>query len=419
MAKYIIDGGTRLRGTTYINGSKNAALPMLAASILTDEPVALHNVPMIRDVMILLDILRHLGTTVEIDDHTVRLQTKTVATTRLPDELASKLRASILLIGPLLARAGQVILRHPGGCILGRRPVGSHFDALQALGATFQQDDSHYYGKAVQLIGARMFLDEVSVTATENALMAAVLTHGTTIIEPAACEPHIVSLGRMLEQMGADIEGLGTHTITVRGVEALRGTEATVNSDEIETGTLAIAIGLTHGSGTLMNVPTDSLTSIRHKLSQMGIVTELSGTSLKVGVRDRFSPARIQIDTWPRLPTDLQPQLTVLATQADGQSLVHDWMYDRRLLYIDELVRMGANVLLCDPHRALVSGPTPLRGRTIPSPDLRAGMAFVLAGLIAEGQTTVEHVEMIERGYEKIDERLRSLGARIIRVEES
>lgn len=401
-----------------MNGSKNAALPMIAATLLTEDACTINNLPIIRDVLIMLDILRHLGADVEVTDRTVRIQAKKIITTRIPDELAHKLRASILLLGPLLARTGQIVLPHPGGCILGQRPVGTHFDALQALGATFQQDESHYYGKAVQLIGARMFLDEVSVTATENALLAAVLTHGTTIIEPAACEPHVVSLGQMLIQMGANISGLGSHTITVEGVTALHGAEVTVNSDEIETGTLAIAIGITHGKGTLTNVPVNNLASIRHKLNQMGIVTEIKGTSMDVSARNKFSAARIQIDTWPRLPTDLQPQLTVLAMLAEGQSLVHDWMYDRRLLYIDELVRMGGNILLCDPHRALVSGPTAIKGRKFISPDIRAGMALVIAGLVAEGQTTVEHAELIERGYEKIDERLRTLGARIVRVED-
>lgn len=417
MVKYIIEGGHRLKGDVTINGSKNAALPMLAASLLTEQPCTIEHVPMIRDVEVMLDILRHLGAVVEVDNHTVRVQTKEIITSQPPDELVSRLRASILLLGPLLARCGTVSMRHPGGCVLGKRPVGTHFDGLTALGAQFQQDDLRYYGKAAQLIGSPMFLDEVSVTATENIMMAAVLAHGTTVIEPAATEPHIVSLGLMLKAMGAKIDGLGTHTVTIRGVAKLRGAKAVVNSDEIETGTLAIAVGITHGQATLRGVDPHNLGSIRHKLNQFGILTELEGLNLHVSSRSSFKAARIQIDTWPRLPTDLQPQLTILATQSEGTSLVHDWMYDRRLLYTDDLVTMGANILLCDPHRALVAGPTPLKGKTIISPDIRAGMAFVLAGLIASGKTTIEQAHLIERGYEKIDERLRQLGAVIERIE--
>lgn len=417
MVKYIIEGGHRLKGDVTINGSKNAALPMLAASLLTDQPCIIERVPMIRDVEVMLDILRHLGAVVEVGGHTVRVQTKEIVTTQPPDELVSRLRASILLLGPLLARLGTVSMRHPGGCVLGKRPVGTHFDGLTALGAQFQQDDTRYYGKAAQLIGSTMFLEEVSVTATENIMMAAALAHGTTVIEPAATEPHIVSLGLMLKAMGAKIDGLGTHTMTIRGVTKLRGAKRVVNSDEIETGTMAIAIGITHGQGTLHGVDPHNLGSIRHKLNQFGIESELEGTSLHVSSRASFKAARIQIDTWPRLPTDLQPQLTILATQSEGTSLVHDWMYDRRLLYTDDLVSMGANILLCDPHRALVAGPTPLKGKAIISPDIRAGMAFVLAGLIASGKTTIEQAHLIERGYEKIDERLRELGAVIERIE--
>lgn len=416
MVKYVIEGGHRLRGDISVNGSKNAALPMLAATLLTEEKCTIQRVPMISDVKVMLDILRHLGAIVEIDGHTVTVEVPKLVTTQIPDELASKLRASILLFGPLLARAGAITMRHPGGCVLGKRPVGTHFDGLQMLGAKLQQDDIRYYGKAAQLMGTRMFLDEVSVTATENIMMAAVLAHGTTVIEPAATEPHVVSLGKMLMGMGAKIEGLGTHTLVIHGVQKLHGTTAAVNADEIETGTLAVAIGITHGKGTIHDIEPENLASIRHKLDQFGIITEIEGKKMHVRARDTFRATRVQIDTWPRVPTDLQPQLTVLATQAEGTSLIHDWMYDRRLMYTDELAKTGANIMLCDPHRALVTGPTQLHAKTFVSPDLRAGMAFVLAGLIADGKTTIEQAHLIERGYENIDERLRQLGAKIERV---
>lgn len=417
MVKYTIEGGHKLRGDVTVNGSKNAALPMLAATLLTNGRCVIERVPMISDVEVMLDILRHLGAVVDVQDHTVAVQTPQLISSQIPDDLASKLRASVLLLGPLLARVGTVTMRHPGGCVLGKRPVGTHFDGLQAIGATFQQDDLRYYGKAAQLIGAHMFLDEVSVTATENIMMAATLAHGTTVIEPAATEPHVVTLGNMLIAMGARIEGLGTHTIVVHGVDQLSGVTATVNADEIETGTLAVAIGLTRGSATIHHIDPHNLASICHKLNQFGVITEIEGTKMHVRGRENYKAARIQIDTWPRLPTDLQPQLTVLATQAEGTSLIHDWMYDRRLMYIDELSKLGANVMLCDPHRALVSGPTPLHGKTIISPDIRAGMAFVLAGLVSSGKTTIEHAHLIERGYENIHERLAAMGAQIERVE--
>ncbi|HEY1074101.1 MAG TPA: UDP-N-acetylglucosamine 1-carboxyvinyltransferase, partial [Patescibacteria group bacterium] len=415
--KYVIEGGHKLRGEITVNGSKNAALPMLAATLLTSEKCTLHRVPMIRDIHVMLDILRHLGATVEIDGNTVSVETPHLVTTQIPDDLASKLRASVLLLGPIIARAGKITLRHPGGCVLGKRPVGVHFDALQALGATFQQDEIKYYGQAAQLIGSRMYLGEASVTATENAMMAAALAHGTTIIEPAACEPHIVSLGKMLNDMGAHVEGLGTHTITIRGAKSLNGTTAHVNADEIETGTLAVAFAITRGSGTIVGVEQENLSSIIYKLNQFGVITEFEGNKLHIRSRETYKPTNIQINIWPLFPTDLQPQMTILATQAEGNSLIHDWMYDRRLLYIDELVKMGGTIMLCDPHRALVTGPTKFSGKTIISPDIRAGMAFVLAGLIASGKTTIEQAHLIERGYENIHERLNSLGAKIERIE--
>lgn len=417
MIKYIIEGGHKLKGTVEANGSKNAALPMLAATVLTKEQVVIKRVPMIRDVKVMLDILRNLGAVVEIEDHTVTVHAAKIVTTQIPDDLASKLRASILLMGPLLARVGTVQMRHPGGCVLGKRPVGTHFEALAALGAKFQQDETRYFGQASELTGAQMYLGEASVTATANAMMAATLAKGTTIIEPAACEPHIVTLGNMLIEMGAKIEGLGTHTITIKGVDELKGVKTEVNSDEIEVGTLAVAFGTTRGHGTITGVNPENLHSIRHKLHQFGIMTEIEGKSMHVKAKDKFTATNLSVNIWPMFPTDLQPQMTILATQAEGTSLVHDWMYDRRLMYIDELAKLGANVMLCDPHRALVAGPTPLSGKTIMSPDIRAGMAFVLAGLIADGTTTIEHADLIERGYENIVERLNSLGAKIERVE--
>lgn len=416
--KYVIEGGQKLKGRVRANGSKNAALPMLAATLLTDEPCVIKRVPMISDVKVMLEILRQLGAVVTIDDHTVTVHTAKVTTAQIPDELASKLRASILLMGPLLARVGKVQMRHPGGCVLGKRPVGTHFEALHALGARFEQDETRYYGQANELVGTTMYLGEASVTATENAMMAAALAKGTTVIEPAACEPHIISLGNMLEAMGAKVEGLGSHTLKITGASELKGGTFEVNADEIEAGTFAIALGITHGSGTVEGVNPEHMKSICRKLNEFGVITEFEGNDMHVKAKDTFTATPIKINIWPvETPTDIQPQMTVLATQAEGTSLVHDWMYDRRLMYIDELAKLGANILLCDPHRALVAGPTQLRGKTIMSPDIRAGVAFVLAGLIADGTTTIEHAELIERGYEDIVNRLAALGAKIERIE--
>lgn len=419
--RYTISGRYKLRGAIRVNGSKNAALAMVAATLLTDKPCVIRRVPAIGDVSVLLDILRHLGAVVESRDHSITIQTAKITTTQIPDELAGKLRASILLLGPLLTRIGRVTTRHPGGCVLGKRPVGTHFDALTALGAHFEQDENYYHGRVGELKGANIYLGEASVTATENTLMAAVLAEGVTSIEPAACEPHVTNLGRMLMAMGARIEGLGTHRLVVHGVNQLKGGVFDVNADEIEAGTLAIALSLTGGKGVVEDVEPADLRSIAHKLNQFGITTrfERAGSRWDMAVDsiEQLQAASVQINIWPMLPTDIQPQMTVVATQAEGTSLVHDWMYDRRLMYIDELVKMGANILLCDPHRALVAGPTKLHGTTIMSPDIRAGMAFVLAGLVAHGTTTIEHAEMIERGYEDIVHRLGALGAKIERRE--
>lgn len=416
--KYLIQGGATLKGSIKVNGSKNAALPMLAATLLTTERCTIKRVPMISDVKLMLDMLRQLGAVISIEGDTVSVQTERVVAHQIPDEMASQLRASILLLGPMLARVGKIQMRHPGGCVIGKRPIGTHFEALGNLGATFEQDENRYFGQAGDLKGAKMFLGEASVTATENAMMAAVLARGTTVIEPAACEPHVVSLGKMLVGMGADIEGLGTHTVTIKGTTSLKGGTFEVNPDEIEAGTLAIAIAITKGNGTIEGINPNDMKVITRKLNQFGVLTEFEGTQMHVKTDGQFTATPIKINVWPvECPTDIQPQLTVLATQAHGTSLVHDWMFDRRLMYIDELAKLGANILLCDPHRALVAGPTKLRGKTIMSPDIRAGMAFVLAGLIAHGTTTIEHAELIERGYENIVDRLNSLGAKIERIE--
>ena len=417
MAKFIIEGGHKLKGTVEISGSKNAALPCLAATLLTNKPCILENVPEINDVRVMLELIKTIGGRVEkLNGNCYKIHTPTIKSTTLPSNLATKLRASILFMGPLLARAGKIKMVHPGGCIIGKRPIGTHFEALSQLGATFGQDSHYYWGKVDQLKGEKIFVDEVSVTASENTIMAASLAEGKTEITPAACEPHVVNLCQMLKKMGAKIKGEGSHTIKIEGVKHLKGCRHRIIADEIETGVFAIAAVITGGKITIKKAPLDNLDSILHKLSQMDVQWQIKNKNITIYPGKKLKASRIQIDTWPRLPTDIQPPFTILATQAKGESLIHDWLFERRLLYLDQLIKMGARIDLYDPHRALVHGPTKLQGGEIRSPDIRAGIAFVLAGLAARGKTTVYGAEMIERGYEKIEEKFKKLGAKIKRV---
>lgn len=418
--KFIIEGGIPLEGEVITPGCKNAALPIIAACLLTDEECVIENVPNIFDVHVMLDILTDLGAKIQwLDKHTVSIHCQKITKHQLDPEKVRLLRASILFMGPLLARLGKIEMFHPGGCVIGRRPVDVHFEALRNLGATITQDGVNYYAQADKLVGKQMFLDEVSVTATENAVMASVLAKGETIITPAACEPHVVDLVNFLKKMGADIIGEGTHTIKIRGVKKLKGTKYKIIPDQLDAGTFAVAAAATKGHIIIKNIIPLHLECIVHKLKEMGVNLDLRENELEVFPSPNLKAAKIQIDTWPRLPTDLQAPFCVLATCSQGTSLVHDWMYERRFGYIDELIRMGANITLCDPHRALVTGPTKLYGTKIISPDIRAGVALIIAALIAQGKSEIENIHLIERGYEAIDERLRKLGAKIQKVKKT
>ncbi|TSC65949.1 MAG: UDP-N-acetylglucosamine 1-carboxyvinyltransferase [Candidatus Berkelbacteria bacterium Gr01-1014_85] len=415
MFQFRIQGRRPLTGQVTISGSKNAALPAMAAALLTDEPVKLTNLPAIRDVHTMAAILESLGAKVnQLDRHSFEITAKGVKSTSLDYLMGRRLRASILLLGPLVAKHGRAILPHPGGCVIGTRPVGTHFDALRALGATVEHQNEYYVTEAPQgLTGAYIYLDEVSVTATENAIMAAVLAKGQTTIRPAALEPHVVSLCQMLIKMGAKIEGLGTHTLVIEGVDRLHGCEHRIIADEIETGTFAVAAALTQSAITINEIPED-LDPIVHKLTAFGVDLDWQRTKHRLEIRpSQLKASKIQVDTWPRFPTDLQPQFGVLATQAEGTTLIHEWMYENRLNYLEQLETMGAKVNRLDPHRAEVIGPRRLQGQIIDSPDLRAGIAFVLAGLAAEGETVVTGAELIKRGYQDIVQKLSQLGAEI------
>lgn len=416
MAKFIINGGKPLSGQVQIYGAKNAVLPEMAAAILAKGKVTLDNVPQISDVEVMSDILEDLGAQVKkTGDHCLEIDPTGINKTEISQNFARRLRASVLLVGPLLAKLGKVILPFPGGDIIGRRSLTTHLKAFEAMGARISRQDDHYKITAEKLKSAEIYLDEASVTATENIVMAACLTFGETIIRFAAAEPHVVDLCEMLSKMGAKISGAGTNTIKIKGVKSLSGIDHKIIPDQIDAVTFACAGIVTKGEVVIKGVSREILYPVLHKFDQMNVDYQMDKDSLIVRP-SRLKAAKIQTSPWPGFPTDCQPPFTILATQSRGVSLIHDWMYERRLLYIDELIKMGANITLCDPHRILVSGPTALSGTKLFGPDIRAGVALILAALAARGKTEIDNVELIDRGYEAIDQRLKNLGADIERI---
>lgn len=424
MERFIIEGGTQLRGTVTPSGNKNAALPILAASLLTDQPITVRNVPRIRDVEDMLALLAGLGVEIrESSPHNLVLHARNVRTTELDREICAQIRASILFAGPMLARAGQVRLPLPGGDVIGRRRVDTHLAALRALGADIRLNDG-FDLRTTGLRGKEIFLDEASVTATENALMAAALAKGTTIIRNAASEPHVQDLARFLNQMGACISGIGSNTLTIEGVDALHGAECEVGPDYIETGSFIGLAAVTRGELLIQNAAPEHLLMVFLAFERLGVKCEVRG-------RDVFVPAqqalkivsdahnavpKIDDGIWPAFPTDLMSIALTVATQCEGTILIHEKMFDGRMFFADKLVSMGARVILCDPHRAVVVGPSELHGERLESPDIRAGMALLLAALCARGKSTIHNIGQIDRGYERIEEKLQKLGASIERV---
>ncbi len=415
MARYIIDGGTPLRGTVEAAASKNAILPIMAATLLTDDECVLTNVPQITDVIVMGNLLRRLGAEVEgLGSKTVRICCRGVGETELAPDLVGRMRASVVLVAPLLARLGRVTTAHPGGCVIGQRNIDTHLEALEALGATVREAHGVYTVEATGLHGASIFLDEASVTATENTVMAAALARGTTVIKHAACEPHVVDLCNFLVKMGARIKGIGSNLIKVEGVDGLHGAAHDIISDHIDVGTFAIAAAVTGGEITIRNVVADTMEMTNLILSRMGVrIDRIDDTTIRVGADRLVATRKIDTDPWPGFPTDLASVAIVLATQAHGTTLVHDWMYEGRMFFTNQLVGMGASIVLCDPHRCVITGPTPLQGRTAYSPDLRAGAALTLAALAAPGRSEIYDIEFVERGYENFVDRLSALGATI------
>jgi len=421
---FFVTGGRALKGTIRPAGNKNAALPILAATLLADGPCRIDNVPHIRDVETMLALLEHLGAAVQWDGpNTVTVDASKAEPRALDPKLSAKIRASILLAGPMLARFGRVSLPPPGGDVIGRRRVDTHFLALERLGAEITVGDT--YKLEGKLTGADIFLDEPSVTGTENALMAAVTARGTTVLRNAASEPHVQDLARFLAAMGAQIDGIGSNTLTVEG-GALRAAPHTIGPDHIEIGSFIGLAAVTNGAVTIDGVRGDDLRSTLLAFERLGVRPRLDGTQLVVDADQerRIRPdlgghvPKLEDGPWPAFPADLMSIAIVVASQCEGLLLVFEKLFESRLFFVDKLIGMGARIVLCDPHRAVIAGPSPLRGQVVESPDIRAGMAMLLAALAAQGDSVIHNIGQIERGYERIDERLRALGAQIERQED-
>jgi len=426
MDKIIIEGGTQLRGAVTPSGNKNAALPMLAATLLTDEPITLRNVPRIRDVEDMLALLASVGVEIrEQDRHTLIFCARDIRTTELDRAICSRIRTSILFAGPMLARAGQIQLPPPGGDVIGRRRLDTHLHALRALGAEIHANDG-FTMRADGLRGRDLFLDEASVTGTENVLMAAVLAKGTTIIRNAASEPHVQDLARLLNAMGACIGGIGSNTYTIEGVEKLRGAEFEIGPDYIETGSFIGLAAVTRGELLIKNAAPEHLRMVFLTFKRLGVECQVRGNDVLVSAHQSLriendlhdAIPKIDDSIWPQFPSDLMSIALVVATQCEGTILIHEKMFESRLFWVDRLIDMGARVVLCDPHRAVVVGPSHLHGERLESPDIRAGMALLLAALCARGQSVIHNIGQIDRGYELIEDKLQALGARIERAKD-
>jgi UDP-N-acetylglucosamine 1-carboxyvinyltransferase len=425
MESFVIEGGQPLQGTIRAAGNKNGVLPVLAATLLAGEPVTLRNVPAIRDAQTMLELLAGLGAEIEwLGEHEVRIDASNVSSYTLDQELATRIRASFLLAGPLLARFGRASAPPPGGDVIGRRRLDPHIHAFARLGVEIEVD-GRYEMRAEQLRGSHIFLDEASVMATENTVMAAVLAEGETVIGNAACEPHIQDLCRFLVSLGAQIQGIGSNVLRIQGVERLHGGEWAIVSDHIEVASFIGMAAVTGGDVTIEEVVPEDLVSILPAFERLGVRVEMEGSTLRVppnqalAIQDDLGGAipKVEDGPWPAFPADLTSIAVMVATQAQGTILIFEKMFESRLFFVDKLVSMGARIILCDPHRVVVTGPAKLYGQRMSSPDIRAGMAMLIAALCAEGQSTIGEAYQIDKGYERIDERLRSLGARIERVE--
>lgn len=428
MEKFIIEGGKQLSGSVRPGGSKNEALPCLAATLLTDEEVTLRNVPRIADVEVMLEVIADLGGHYEwVEPNVVKVKSANINKIELNSELCRKVRASILFAGAMLGRMGECKLPPPGGDVIGRRRLDTHFLALEALGAKIETTPSGYHFNGQNLKGDDIFMDEASVTATENALMAAAAAKGTTRIQNAACEPHVQGLSRMLSKMGARIEGIGTNTLTIEGTKGLWGCDHTIGPDYLEIGSLAGLAAVTGSELTIEGVVPNDLRMIRLVFAKLGVQTEIRQANnqhnlfvagnQEMIIRDDHAGAMPKIDDaiWPAFPTDLMSIAITVATQCHGSVLFFEKMFEGRMFFVDSLNAMGAKIVFCDPHRVVIIGKSQLYGATLESPDVRAGMSLLIAAMCAKGTSTIYNVRQIDRGYENIDKKLNALGASIIR----
>jgi len=419
MPKFVITGGAKLSGTIAVKGAKNAGLKIIPAAILSQDKITIHNLPDIEDISRSFDILTDLGATVARDGDAYVVDTSSIKHTELKHSLANKLRASIMFVGPLLARFGEVKFPHPGGCVIGagQRPIDLFLEGFAKMGAGISTVDNYYHLTADKLRGCEFFFTTVTVTGTESMMMTATLAEGKTVLSNCAMEPEIVALAEYLNSVGAKISGAGTPVITIEGVEKIGGGEFTTIADRIEAGTFAIMAAATNSELTISDCRPDHLESLLAMFTKIGVPYTSTATTLTILKHGVLKALDIKTHEYPGFPTDLQSPYTILMTQAEGMAIVHETIYDRRLLFTDMLTQMGANIIMCDPHRVVISGPTKLHGHKLTSPDLRAGIAMIIAGMIASGKTEIDNIYQIDRGYEKIDERLRTLGANIQRID--
>ncbi|MEI6378971.1 MAG: UDP-N-acetylglucosamine 1-carboxyvinyltransferase [Candidatus Falkowbacteria bacterium] len=419
MSKYLITGGRPLSGTISVKGAKNAGLKIIPATLLSAEPITITNLPAIEDIDRSLELIQDLGCRVERSTHECVIHPASQIKTELNSALSNKLRASIMFVGPLLARFGEAKFPHPGGCVIGAgtRPIDIFLEGFEAMGAKLAIEDKFYKLSSARLHGTDYFFPKVSVTGTEALLMTAILADGQTILRNCAMEPEIVALADYLNTVGARISGAGSPTITIQGVEHIGAGTFQVIPDRIEAGTFAILAAAAKAKLIITDCRPDHLGSLLALFRRIGVPYETTADSLTILPADKLKAESVKTHEYPGFPTDLQSPYTVLMTQAEGMSLIHETIYDRRLLFTDMLTQMGADIIMCDPHRAVINGPTILHGRHLTSPDLRAGISMIIAGLIAQGHTEIDNIYQIDRGYENIDERLRSIGADIERID--
>ena len=417
MAKFVVQGGNRLKGTIRVSGSKNAVLPIMSAALLTREKTILTNVPDIADIRSMINIFIGLGVRIKFENAKLEIDPSKLKNARPLDEYVCRMRASILLMGPLLANFGKVEMGFPGGCVLGKRSVSAHTNALEGLGCEILKDDKEIKIRAKSLKGAKITMNELSVTATENLIMAAVKAEGRSTVRLAAAEPHVQDMCKFLNRMGAKIKGIGTNTLKINGVKTLHGTKYRITGDYLEAGTYAIAAAITNGDVKIKGINTDDLDSFWQKLEEIGVDFTLKSNEVHIkGYKQLNSIKVLKTAVYPSFPTDLQAPFSVLLTQATGISKIFETLFEGRLNYLAELERMGAKVEILNPHQAIVIGPSKLKGIPISSYDIRAGAAMVIAALIAKGETEILNINYLDRGYDNLEKKLRHLGAKIQRI---